>query len=292
MQAQQTATQFFDTLAQKGFILDDQYRSAIETRIAQIINYRPTVGVFGKTGAGKSSLCNALFGQAICPISNIEACTRTPQEVELGFGKGGITLLDVPGVGESNERDREYEALYRSLLPKLDLVLWVLKGDDRAYASDETFYKNIVRPYIEAGIPFFLVVNQVDKIDPMYDWDRDANKPGAQQASNIERKRHVVAGFFDVPLSTVHMVSADAQYGLIELVDATIHALPREKRVAVLREVRKEHRSEKAREEASSGFLDTVIDFVVDVVPFIPKSTAKVVKSAVSSVVKWIKEWF
>ena len=34
--------------------------------------FEPRIGVFGKTGAGKSSLCNALFGQRTAKVSNEE----------------------------------------------------------------------------------------------------------------------------------------------------------------------------------------------------------------------------
>ncbi|HFI5701832.1 TPA: hypothetical protein ACN7M6_004759 [Klebsiella michiganensis] len=37
----------------------------------------------GKTGAGKSLLCNALFQQQICLISDLMACIREPQRLVL-----------------------------------------------------------------------------------------------------------------------------------------------------------------------------------------------------------------
>ncbi|MBW6101324.1 hypothetical protein HTY54_20665 [Escherichia coli] len=40
--------------------------------------------------------------------------------------------LTCPGVGESRDRDAEYEALYRDILLELDSVLWLIKADDRA----------------------------------------------------------------------------------------------------------------------------------------------------------------
>ena len=100
-----------------------------------MLSYEPRIGVFGKTGVGKSSLCNALFGQDVCPISDVAACTRNPQEVLLNMGSEGIKLVDVPGAGESTERDKEYAELYTKILPELDLVLWLIKADDRAIFS-------------------------------------------------------------------------------------------------------------------------------------------------------------
>jgi predicted GTPase len=37
------------------------------------------IGIMGKTGVGKSSLCNALFRSEVCTVNAVEACTRQPQ---------------------------------------------------------------------------------------------------------------------------------------------------------------------------------------------------------------------
>ena len=34
-------------------------------RINQLTHYEPVIGIMGKTGAGKSSLCNALFASVV-----------------------------------------------------------------------------------------------------------------------------------------------------------------------------------------------------------------------------------
>jgi hypothetical protein len=258
----------FETLEKRGIKLTPEYKLNIENRLNKVVNYEPKIGVFGKTGVGKSSLCNAVFGRDICPISDVKACTRDPQEVFLSIGQKGLKLVDVPGVGESGERDKEYMELYKKLLPELDLVLWVLKGDDRAFSSDETFYKKLVRPYIQdSGKPFFIVINQVDKIEPFREWDEEGRRPGSKQAQNIEEKRKMVAGFFELPLNQVLAVSANERYGLVELVDSMIFALPKDKKVAVLKEVPEKNRSASAKEEADSGFWSTALDIVIAIVP-------------------------
>jgi predicted GTPase len=281
--------QLFDNLSRQGVLIPEEYRRKIFEQINQVHGYEPLVGVFGKTGAGKSSLCNAVFGRDICSISDVGACTRRVQEVQLGIGSKGMKLLDVPGVGESGVRDEEYDSLYREWLPKLDLVLWVIKADDRALASDESFYKRLVRPYMEVGKPFFIVLNQVDKIQPFREWDEQARQPGPRQAANIEEKRRSVAGFFGLPLDQVITVSGNERYGLVELVDKVIHALPREKRVSVLREVQEEYRSETAREQTRSGIADTIVE-VIDVLP-LPAPIKFIAKAAVR-VFNWIGSLF
>ncbi|MFI3217673.1 MAG: 50S ribosome-binding GTPase [Methylococcales bacterium] len=283
--------ELFESLEKQGIKIPPEFKSKIENQLNNRLNYEPKIGVFGKTGVGKSSLCNAVFGRDVCPISDVKACTREPQEVFLSIGNKGLKLLDVPGVGESGERDREYEELYKKLLPELDLVLWVLKGDDRAFSSDEQFYKKLVRPYIHAGKPFFIVINQVDKIEPFRDWDVQNRKPSGKQATNIDEKHRAVSDYFELPMTQVLTVSANEKYRLIELVDAVIHALPNDKKIVVLKQVAEENRSEGAKKEAKRGFWNTVVDVVKDVAGIAIDGLKEVVKGGFGGLIKSLFSW-
>ncbi|WP_445631150.1 GTPase [Nostoc sp. DSM 114167] len=73
----------------------------IKSFISETFNYEPKIGIMGKTGVGKSSLCNALFGKDVAPVSHVESCTRKAQEYSVRLGSGNIKLVDLPGVGET-----------------------------------------------------------------------------------------------------------------------------------------------------------------------------------------------
>ena len=124
----------------------------------------------GKTGVGKSSLCNALFRSEVCAVNAVEACTRQPQRVRLRFGNHYLTLVDLPGAGESISRDNEYRELYRELMPQLDMVLWVLKPMT-AILGGRAFYQEVFAQYSGPLPPVLWVLNQVDKTEPAAHWN-------------------------------------------------------------------------------------------------------------------------
>jgi small GTP-binding protein len=249
---------FFEELTKNGVIITPEQQKTIEERFTKALQYEPVIGFFGKTGVGKSSLCNALFGEKICEISDTEPCTRDTKKVILDLGGKGLTLLDVPGVGETNERDTEYAELYAKLLPELDLVLWVLKADDRAFASDEKFYEDIVKPHIQQGKPFYFVLNQVDKIEPFREWDLEGHKPGVNQFTNIDQKISHVSGVFEHPKTQIVPASANEKYNLVNLMDTIVYALPGAKRVTLYHKVPKENRSKEQETFAREGMSDEI----------------------------------
>ncbi|MGT6053595.1 GTPase, partial [Escherichia coli] len=44
--------------------------------LRKLTSHEPVIGIMGKSGAGKSSLCNALFQGEVTPVSDVHAGTR------------------------------------------------------------------------------------------------------------------------------------------------------------------------------------------------------------------------
>lgn len=272
-------------------ILPEGIRRLVFSKLNEIVGYEPRIGIMGKTGAGKSSLCNAIFKGEECPVSDVGACTREIKEIRIRFGKRSIYLVDIPGVGESAERDSEYEKLYRELMPKLDLILWVIKGDDRAFSADEHFYKDVLLPAGGKGKTLF-VLNQVDKIEPFREWDEQNGCPSPRQMENISAKKGYISQCFGFTEFPIVAVAASEGYNVTHLVEEMVRALPKQAKSPFTAQVKKEHKTEKVIEDATSGFGDTVdrvIDEIIDMAP-IPKPIATLAKAAKKVVVETLKK--
>lgn len=178
--------------------------------------------MMGKTGAGKSSLCNALFQGEVTPVSDVESCTRDVLRFRLSHGAHSLMVVDLPGVGESEQRDNEYAALYRRILPELDLILWVIKADDRALSVDEHFYRQVMLAYQHRVL---FVINQADKAEPCHEWHTTRNIPSPRQLLTIEARRTSVHPGF-LPHHPVCMMSARTGWGLDAMVGTMMRSLP------------------------------------------------------------------
>ncbi|EFC8077694.1 TPA: GTPase, partial [Escherichia coli] len=51
--------------------------------LRKLTRHEPVPGIMGKSGAGKSSLCNALFQGEVTPVSDVHAGTREVQRFRL-----------------------------------------------------------------------------------------------------------------------------------------------------------------------------------------------------------------
>ncbi len=147
--------------------------------LRKLTSHEPVIGIMGKSGAGKSSLCNTLFQGEVTPVSDVHAGTREVQRFRLSGHGHSMVITDLPGVGESRDRDAEYEALYRDILPELDLVLWLIKADDRALSVDEYFWRHILH---RGHQQVLFVVTQADKTEPCHEWDMAGIQPSPAQA--------------------------------------------------------------------------------------------------------------
>lgn len=141
---------------------------------------------FGKSGYGKSSMVNALTGLESMATSDVAACTRKAQSAEYVIRPGNyLSLADLPGLGESQQRDQEYLELYRQILDKADVVVYMVRADCRDYAIDQNAF---VRLFSSANQQrkVILAINGCDKVEPLQ--RQYSNSLSREQLQSIESK--------------------------------------------------------------------------------------------------------
>ncbi|MDH1797368.1 GTPase family protein [Citrobacter portucalensis] len=249
-------------------------------QINQLAHYEPVIGIMGKTGAGKSSLCNTLFAGEVSPVSDVAACTREPLRFRLQVGERVMTIVDLPGVGESSARDTGYAALYREQLPRLDLVLWLIKADDRALAVDEHFYHQVIGEAYRHKVLF--VISQSDKVEPT----SCGGLLSTEQKQNISRKICLLHELFQ-PVHPVCAVSVRLQWGLRMMAERMIRCLPREASSPVAAQLQSPFRTATVQKKARDDFGETVgaaLD-TVSALPLIPAPVRAVIQAVRNTVV-------
>jgi predicted GTPase len=176
----------------------------------------------GKSGYGKSSIINALSGFDFMSTSAVQACTREAQSLEYAIRPGHyLSLADLPGLGESQQRDQEYLQLYRQILGKADVVVYLLRADQRDYAIDEhAFAQLLASGSLQRKVIFAL--NGCDKIEPLQ--RQHQASPSEEQLLNIERKIAAVRRTFSGHPSIV-ACSAATGWNVDKLSEAIVELL-------------------------------------------------------------------
>ena len=225
-------------------------------------------------------------------MSDVNACTRDVLRFRLRSGRHSLVIVDLPGVGENGWRDHEYRALYRRMLPELDLVLWVIKADDRALTVDEQFWHGVMQPYRQKVL---FVINQADKIEPCHEWDTLTSKPSPHQLENLKAKQAAIMAMFKLH-HPVCVVSARTGWGIEEMVAAMMRCLPDRATSPVVTQLHGRLCTEPVKSQARDSFGDAVgrVFDTVESSSFLPaplKTVIRTVRDAVVSVARAVWDW-
>jgi small GTP-binding protein len=114
---------------------------------------KPRIAILGFTGAGKSMLVNALFGEAIASVNARAGWTRIPQFIEHRL----FELIDTPGFGADGWVVDEFD---RKIIEPSDIVVHVING-----ASGVTDYDMDMQKVINRHPGLVIVLNKIDILD-------------------------------------------------------------------------------------------------------------------------------
>ncbi len=212
-------------------------------RLAAWLDDWPNVCILGRTGRGKSSTINRLFGIKMAQISHHTACTDTVSDYRLVTGTflnrpTGVTLWDVPGYGDDRISWERYVKLYRRLARKCDVVVFML-DNDRAMRLDLQMFKKL-KKRVTLDTKLVVAVNKADLFHPC-NWDDAANMPSIDMDETIRQRAAVIAENLDLRSSArVVPISALRNWNMFSLMSAMVDAAGESKGASLLRAVRRD----------------------------------------------------
>lgn len=163
-----------------------------------------TIGVMGKSGAGKSSLINSLCQGDVCKTGGVGGCTREIQKIEATMGNMQVRFYDFPGIAENEHWNKSYIEKYNFYLKDLDIIFWTIKVDDRALFEDEKFYNEFIYSNYKVRDKVVFILSQSDKAEPTREWDWSRYKPSERQLDKIDRNWYRI--FVDFNLEQFYQV--------------------------------------------------------------------------------------
>jgi len=131
--------------------------AGLDRQLTRLAQRRPRVAVFGRVGVGKSSLLNALLGEASFATDVAHGCTRHQQArpwQRAVPGLAGVELVDTPGIDEIAAAARARLAARVAL--GADLVVLVLDADLGRLEIEA------LETLLASGKPLVLVLNRSD----------------------------------------------------------------------------------------------------------------------------------
>lgn len=186
----------------------------------------------GRTGNGKSSLINAMFGTDFS-TNPLVSCTKEMYSVTLMDGVAGkeaITVYDTPGIGEFSNNERYYR-FYEHSVSISDCVVIVMTMD-RTYGPLQRLLISLEEILGSADRRYVVAINHIDsntvgaKNIPL--WDEMNNCPTQICLDNIAIKISDIKKYLTDYIPSkfeIIPVCAKRKYNLDKLYNAIINNL-------------------------------------------------------------------
>lgn len=201
---------------------DDEFRQQWQAQADKIGRFN--LAIFGKTGVGKSTLINAVFGEDVAPTGIGEPVTM---DNHLYLHRAGfLGLLDTRGLEIGKDTDDlikelgDYVKLMRKkpLSDQVHAAWYCVRATDRRFEDTEA---DFIRRLHELGLPVIVVLTQVASRGSEYHGDALA-----LAAHIAELRLPIFGGGPILVMAQEDQFIGQVQHGLKDLVDATFRVAP------------------------------------------------------------------
>lgn len=120
---------------------------------------RVHISFFGRRNAGKSSIVNAVTGQAVSIVSEVKGTTTDPVQKSMELLPiGPVLIIDTPGMDDEGTVGELRVQRARQVLNKTDIAVLVIDSTAGSSAEDE----ELRRMFQKKGVPYITVYNKSD----------------------------------------------------------------------------------------------------------------------------------
>lgn len=155
-------------------------------------NAKVKCGIIGRSGTGKSSLMNAIAGEKISEVGEVE----TTMDISKPFEHKGLMFYDLPGSSTQNFPKETY--IQKTGIKNFDCV--ILVTSDRFYEDDLYLIKEVSK----INVPVFSVRNKIDQSII------SAEKRGILEEETLKNVYNdLIKNLLDVKSSGIYLVSAE-----------------------------------------------------------------------------------
>jgi GTPase len=165
---------------------------------------KPIIAIVGRPNVGKSTLFNRLVGRRKAMVDDMPGVTRDRNYAEVNRFDVPFILVDTGGF-EPETSDRMLQQMReqsRFAMDEADLILFVMDARDGLTPADT----EVVQMLRRINKPVFYIINKVDG----------------------DRQEALSGDFYSLGIDQIHMVSAEHNRGIGDLMDEVLAAIPRE----------------------------------------------------------------
>lgn len=151
---------------------------------------RVHIGFFGRRNAGKSSVVNAVTGQALAVVSDTKGTTTDPvsKAMEL-LPLGPVLVTDTPGFDDEGALGELRVQKTRQVLGSTDVAVLVVDAAEGLTDAD----RQLLELFRERGIPHLVVWNKCDLLDVIPPCGEDEIYVSATEKTNITQLKERIA---------------------------------------------------------------------------------------------------
>ena len=164
----------FDKILEKADISTEEKARVNQALDQELIEKPFKVAVIGQSGVGKSTTLNSVFGLKNYTSNLAEGTTDIIEEIFPLRDGFRLSIYDMPGLNNDEDKDIEYAKLYEKILPGCDVIVYIINAHSRDFGEDCRILKEVVLPICKENSikdNLIIAVNKIDTIGENIDPD-------------------------------------------------------------------------------------------------------------------------